>query len=207
MTQDDIFDFKSVAKMHNTSKITITKVRQISIESNTATYKQDFHGPEKTVSLLQDRVGRPVNWKTFQLPRAYHKSITLKEKQLKDLIELCDKGHLVGADAQFYYDLAENQDEDYVPPAGAPPDDSDSDESLDSDLEYDSDDGHDSPHEVRYEDCACYARYYEFSLDDDKYCFDFRIMIRKGVTMPMAMTVTTKKGVKMTNRIVRPVQM
>lgn len=124
--------------MHNTSKITITKVRQITIESNVATYKQDFHGPEKTVSLLQERVGRPTNWKTFKLPLAYDKRLPLKEKQLKGLIELCDAGHIKDDDAQFFYDLADDQDDDYVPP-----DDDPDNDIVDSELEYDSDDSHD----------------------------------------------------------------
>lgn len=106
MTQDIIYDFALVAKEQDVSKIPKSKVRQIIIQNNNAVFKKDFDGPEVQVCMVSRKRGRPMNWVSYAPPVKYSRRIFPKKEQLKDLVWLCDEGHIPEPHSQFYYALA-----------------------------------------------------------------------------------------------------
>lgn len=65
-------------------------------------YKTKYDGEPKSFTVLSKTVGRPINWKNYQLSPAYSEAIPLKPKLHADLMWYVQKGHIPTAYHCFY---------------------------------------------------------------------------------------------------------
>lgn len=142
-----ISSFKTLEKYFSWSKVPISKLRRITIDSCDPTYvsyQTECEGPITRYAVLSKKSGRPINWVTYKLDKAYAGKLALKPKVLKDLKWYVDKDLIPEAHLEFYHHLFEDptvetvedeEDEDDVPQEIAPPPDLDAilDQSKDVD--------------------------------------------------------------------------
>lgn len=95
--QNEIFNYRTLAKHMNWSKVPISKVREI-IFGPTAPgvvkYKVEWTGPQIEKQILVRHVGRNVRWETVKPAKSYNVKIPLKPKLVKDLQWYVKKGHI-----------------------------------------------------------------------------------------------------------------
>ena len=86
----------------------IMSLKELYLDSKSpgkATYRTEYDGETHTFTVLPKTVGRPINWKNFQLPLAYAEVIPLKPKLYEDLMWYVTKGHVPTAYHHFYNSL------------------------------------------------------------------------------------------------------
>lgn len=107
--QSMVFNFERLGEMHLWARnVPILSLKELSLSSEipgVATYKTEYDGAPKTFRVLPQAVGRPINWKTFQLPCAYSGVIPLPPKLYEDLMWYVKKGHIPTAYLYFYNSL------------------------------------------------------------------------------------------------------
>ncbi|KAK3908801.1 Mitogen-activated protein kinase kinase kinase kinase 1 [Frankliniella fusca] len=130
-----ILTFRELCKPFTWSKVPIATLRRLTVDSNEPSnifYQTECDGMVTKHSILIKKAGRPINWATIKLDKAYSGKLPLKPKVVTDLKWYVEKGFIPEAHPDFYryvtedeagdnsVELNESEEEDDVPQEIAP---------------------------------------------------------------------------------------
>lgn len=101
----DILTFRPLDEYFSWNKVPIMKLRSLTVDFNdpqNVSCQNECDGPVTKYSILKRKVGRPVNWATLKINKAYSGKLPLKAKLVEDLKWFIKKGFIPDAHLDFF---------------------------------------------------------------------------------------------------------